>query len=81
MQPATSARISAPQSDSPRLVAQRLPIFVLRTVDDLLVNSAHRRAATDITRYRFAGGAICRLIRVIRWFGDYTAKWMAVYQD
>jgi hypothetical protein len=41
----------------------------------------YRTSATDITRYRFAGGAICRLIRVIRWFGDYTAKWMAVYQD
>src|ERR1017187_7997985 len=32
-------------------------------------------SATDITRYRFAGGAICRLITVIRWFSDYTAKW------
>src|ERR1017187_253292 len=52
--------------DHPRKVAQRLPIFLLRSVDGLLANSAHRRAATDITRYRSAGGAICRLIRVIR---------------
>ena len=32
-------------------------------------------AATDITRYRAAGGAICRLIRVIRWFGDNSSGW------
>ena len=30
---------------------------------------------TDITRYRSAGGAICRLIRVIRWFGDKPSTW------
>ena len=34
-------------------------------------------SATDITRYRSAGGAICRLIRVIRWFDDVTSKWMS----
>src|ERR1035437_6880907 len=32
-------------------------------------------SATDITRYRSAGGAIC-LIRVIRWFGDNALMWM-----
>jgi hypothetical protein len=31
-------------------------------------------SATDITRYRSAGGAICRLTRVIRWFGDFSVK-------
>src|ERR1019366_3687532 len=29
--------------------------------------------ATDNTRYRSAGGAICRPIRVIRWFGDFPS--------
>ena len=64
------------------LVAQRLPIFLLQTVDGLVANSAHRRAATDITRYRSAGGAICPLIRVIRWFGDFsgTLGW-SVYDN
>src|ERR1039458_5272638 len=32
-------------------------------------------SATDITRYRSAGGAICRPIRVIRWFGDFPLMW------
>src|ERR1039457_4675330 len=48
-------------------------------------------SATDITRYRSAGGAICRLIRVIRWFGVsaqvdwfrwpswYNRIWMEVF--
>ena len=30
------------------------------------------RLGTDNTRYRSAGGAICRLIRVIRWFNDFS---------
>ena len=68
--------------DRSSLVAQRLPIFLLQTVDGLVANSAHRRAATDITRYRSAGGAICPLIRVIRWFGDFsgTLGW-SVYDN
>jgi hypothetical protein len=31
------------------------------------------RIATDIARISLRGGAICRLIRVIRWFGVYLA--------
>ena len=40
--------------------------------------SRHRGTASDITRYRSAGGAICRPIRVILWFGDVTSKWNSI---
>ena len=35
-----------------------------------------QRVATDIRGYRSAGGAICHPIRVIRWFGDFSSKWI-----